>query len=58
MMIAFMFKKKNMDSGIQPTKKEMDWSHLSLKTNVYRLPVFILRDGRKVSLNLNLMKVR
>ena len=56
MMIAFMFKKKNMDSGILPTKKATDLSHLSLKSNVYQQPVFILKDGRKVSLNPNFMK--
>jgi YbbR domain-containing protein len=47
-----------MDYGTQQTKKEMDLSHLSLKTNVYQLPVFTLKDGRKVSLNPNLMKVK
>jgi hypothetical protein len=46
-----MSSRKNMDSGIQQTKKGMDLSHLSLKSNVYQQPVFTLRDGRKVSLN-------
>jgi hypothetical protein len=50
-MIAFMFNKRNMDSGILPTKRDRDLSRLSLKSNVYQQPVFILKDGRKVSLN-------
>jgi hypothetical protein len=40
-----------MDFGTQPILKEMDWSRLSLKSNVSQQPVFTLRDGRKVSLN-------
>lgn len=40
-----------MDSGTQPILKAKDWSHLSLKTNVYQQPVTFLKDGRKVSLN-------
>jgi hypothetical protein len=51
-----MFNKRNMDSGTQPILKEKDWSHLSLKTNVYQQPVFTLKDGRKVGLNPKLTK--
>jgi hypothetical protein len=29
----------------------MDWSRLSLKSNVYQQPVTFLKDGRRVSLN-------
>ncbi len=47
-----------MDSGTQLTKMEMDWSRLSLKSNVYQQPVTFLKDGRKVSLNPKLMKDR
>ena len=55
MIIAFMFREKNMDSGIQWTRKETDLSPLSLKTRVFQQPVFTLRDGKKVSLNPNLI---
>ena len=44
-----------MDSGIQPTLKKIDLSHLSPKSSVYQQQDFILKDGRKVSLNLKLM---
>jgi len=47
-----------MDFGIQQTKKIVDWSHLSLKTFVYRQQDFILKGGRKVSLRPELMRVK
>ena len=47
-----------MDSGTQPILKEKDWSHLSLKSNVYQQPVFTLKDGRKVGLKPKLMKAQ
>ncbi len=50
-MIAFTFNEKSMDSGTQPILKKMDWSRLSLKSNVYQRPVLCLSGGRKVSLN-------
>ena len=50
-MIVSTFRRKGMDSGIQQILTETDWSRLSLKTNVYQLPVLSLKDGRKVSLN-------
>ena len=50
--------KKVMDSGIQLTKMVTDLSHLSLKSNVSRRPVTILKDGRKVSLHPELMRVK
>jgi hypothetical protein len=58
MMNVSMFSKKNMDYGTQPMQKEMDLSRLSLKSNVYQQPVFILKDGKKVSLNPKLMRVK
>jgi hypothetical protein len=50
-MIVFTFNKNDMDSGTQPILRDMDWSRLSLKSNVYQRPVTFLKDGRKVSLN-------
>ena len=50
-MIVSTFRRKGMDSGIQQILTETDWSRLSLKSNVYQLPVLSLKDGRKVSLN-------
>ena len=58
MMMHFMFEKKSMDSGIQPIKKAKDLSRLSLKSSVYQQQDFTLKDGRKVSLNPDVMKVR
>ena len=54
-MIASMSKKHDF-SGTVTTKMETDWSRLSLKTRVYQAPVFILKDGRKVSLRPRFMK--
>jgi hypothetical protein len=57
-MIAFMYSRRSMDFGTPQTRMGLDLSHLSLKSNVYQQPVFILKDGRKVSLNPNLMRVK
>ena len=50
-MTAFISNKKAMDFGIPQTKKVTDLSHLSLNSRVFKQPVFILKDGRKVGLN-------
>ena len=47
--------KESMDSGILQTKTVTDLSPLSLKSRVFQQPVFILKDGRKVSLRPELM---
>ena len=54
-MMPSTLNKNDMDSGILPTKMVKDWSHLSLKSNVYQPVVSYLKDGRKVSLNPKLM---
>ena len=53
---CFYIQEKKYGLWTQPTLKAMDWSHLSLKTNVSQRRDFILRDGRRVSLNPKLMK--
>jgi hypothetical protein len=55
-MMLFMLSKKSMDSGTLLTKKGGGWSRLSLKSNVFQQPVFILKDGRKVGLNPGFMR--
>ena len=55
-MKHFMFNSNDGEPGIRMTKTENHWSHLSLKSHVYQQPVFICKDGRKVSLNPKLMK--
>jgi hypothetical protein len=53
-----MSNKKVMGFGAQLTKKGIDLSRLSLKSNVYYPHVFILKDGRKVSLNPKVIRDR
>jgi hypothetical protein len=53
-----MWSKNDMDFGTQPILKVRDWSHLSLKSNVYQQPVLILSGNRRVSLNPKIMKAQ
>jgi len=57
-MMLSTLKENLMDFGIPQIKMVNHSSHLSLKTSVSQQPVFILKDGRKVSLRPELMKVR
>jgi hypothetical protein len=50
-MMLFMSSNKNGELGILQIKKIIDLSPLSLKSHVSQQPVFILKDGRRVSLN-------
>jgi hypothetical protein len=53
-----MLNKESMDFGDLVTKKATELVTSLLNKNVSKRPVFILKDGRKVSLNPKLMKVK
>ena len=51
-----MSSNKNTEPGIPMTKMTNPWSHLSLNSCASKQPVFILKDGKKVSLNAKLIQ--
>jgi hypothetical protein len=57
-MMPFMLKSNDGELGILMIKKINPFSPLSLKTSASPQQGFILKDGRKVSLNPKLMRGR